>query len=65
MYPYLLAEMFAYCLGAAHVKLPRQIAASFMVSDIGMGEKSECWGYIDDMPNDKICGPHSRGVQQG
>jgi len=59
MYPYLLAEMFAYCLGAAHVKLPHQIAASFMVSDVGMGEKSEGWGYIDDMPNDKICGPHS------
>lgn len=32
-YPYLLSEMFAYSLAAAHLELPHQLAQSFMVSD--------------------------------
>jgi hypothetical protein len=32
-YPYLLSEMFAYSLAAAHLRLPHQLARSFMVSD--------------------------------
>lgn len=32
-YPYLLSEMFAYSLAAAHLQLPHQLAQSFMVSD--------------------------------
>ena len=32
-YPYLLSEMFAYSLAAAHLKLPHQLARTFMVSD--------------------------------
>jgi hypothetical protein len=59
MYPFLLAEMFAYCLAAAHTKLPHQIAASFMISDVSAGSKAEGWGYIDSMPQDKVCGKHS------
>jgi len=55
VYPYLLAEMFAYCLGAAHVELPHQTAASFMISDVYTGNM-EGWSYIDDMPEDEICG---------
>jgi hypothetical protein len=58
LYPYLLAEMFAYCLAAAHTKLPHQTAASFMISDVGAGPKSEGWGYIDSMPQDKVCEKH-------
>jgi hypothetical protein len=32
-YPFLLSEMFAYSLAAAHLELPHQLARSFMVSD--------------------------------
>jgi len=32
-YPYLLSEMFAYSAAAADLKLPHQLARSFMVSD--------------------------------
>ena len=53
-YPFLLAEMFAYCLGAAHQQLPHQTAQSFMISDIGAG-KGEGWDYIDKIPDDEIC----------
>jgi peptidyl serine alpha-galactosyltransferase len=53
-YPHLLAEMFAYSLAAAHLKLPHQTAASFMVSDVTSG-RSEGWSYVDDIPSDQIC----------
>jgi peptidyl serine alpha-galactosyltransferase len=35
-YPDLLAEMFAYCLAAAHLQLYHQTAISFMISDVGI-----------------------------
>jgi peptidyl serine alpha-galactosyltransferase len=35
-YPHLLAEMFAYCLAAAHLRLHHQTAVSFMVSDVAI-----------------------------
>jgi hypothetical protein len=57
-YPYLLAEMFAYCLGAAHQKLSHQTAASFMISDVGSGQ-GEGWAYIDRLPDDQACAPQS------
>lgn len=53
-YPHLLAEMFAYCLGAAHSNLPHQTAVSFMISAIDAG-KSEGWSYIDKMPDENVC----------
>jgi len=55
MYPYLLAEMFAYCLAAAHTELPHQTASSFMISDVLTGNM-EGWSYIDKMPDNEICG---------
>lgn len=54
-YPFLLAEMFAYCLAAAHTQLPHQTAISFMISDTTAG-KAEGWSYIDSMPDEEICG---------
>ena len=31
-YPHLLAEMFAYCITAAHLSLPHKIVISLMIS---------------------------------
>lgn len=56
-YPHLLAEMFAYCLAAAHLQLAHQTAASFMVSDIGAG--SEGWKYVDKLEGEEVCQPQS------
>jgi peptidyl serine alpha-galactosyltransferase len=57
-YPHLLAEMFAYCLAAAHLKLSHQTATSFMVSDVGIGAR-EGWNYVDRLANDEVCSPKS------
>ena len=53
-YPHLLAEMFAYCLAAAHLGLSHQTAASFMISDVGAGNQ-EGWRYIDNMDDAQVC----------
>lgn len=54
-YPHLLAEMFAYCLAAAHLKLSHQIASSFMVSDIG-ARGLEGWdAYVDKLSEVEVC----------
>jgi peptidyl serine alpha-galactosyltransferase len=55
-YPYLLAEMFAYCLAAAHLRLPHQTAASFMVSDIDSSNGEGWKSHVDTIPNDQVCG---------
>jgi hypothetical protein len=57
-YPFLLAEMFAYCLAAAHVELPHQTAASFMISDLGAG-RAEGWDYIDVLGEENLCGGYT------
>jgi hypothetical protein len=54
-YPHLLAEMFAYCLAAAHLGLAHQTAASFMVSETSVGPRGEGWGYIDKMKEEAVC----------
>jgi len=52
-YPHLLAEMFAYCLAAAHLNLPHRTAHSFMISDPGAG--GEGWKLVDRMDDDEVC----------
>ena len=47
--------MFAYCLAAAHLELPHQTAASFMVSSVSA--PGEGWKYIDNIPDESICQP--------
>jgi hypothetical protein len=56
-YPHLLAEMFAYCLAAAHMKLPHQVAKSFMISDAGAGHHLEGWGLVDEYSRRDVCTP--------
>jgi hypothetical protein len=56
-YPFLLAEMFAYCLSAAHQRLSHQTAISFMVSDTGAND--EGWiDYIDKFDETNVCSKH-------
>jgi hypothetical protein len=53
-YPHLLAEMFAYCVAAAHLKLPHQMAQGFMVSDTTSGT-GEGWKLVDHFPKNQVC----------
>eukprot|EP00977_Amphora_coffeiformis_P013241 scaffold3410_cov158-Amphora_coffeaeformis.AAC.15 len=55
---HLLAEMFAYCLAAAHLELHHQTAASFMVSSVG-GGRGEGWMYVDKLSDEEVCQPDS------
>jgi hypothetical protein len=53
-YPFLLAEMYAYCIAAAHLKLRHQLIDSLMVSNPSTG--GEGWPLIDAIPPEETCG---------
>jgi len=55
-HPHLLAEMFAFCIAAAHAKLPFQIATSLMVSE-SSSVRGEGWALVHNIEDDKICSP--------
>lgn len=52
-YPHLLAEMYAYCIAAAHLHLPHMLVDSLMISAIGVG--GEGWKFIREVPDTDIC----------
>lgn len=65
-YPHLLAEMFAYCIAAAHAKLPHIVLDSLMVSDIDM-DHGEGWSFIDNndiIPYNQTCSIASNIISQ-
>lgn len=51
-YPFLLAEMFAFSLAAAHLELPHQLIDSLMISNAGAGEG---WELINKIPREETC----------
>jgi len=53
-YPHLLAEMFAFCIAAAHLQLPHQLIDSLMISDVG-ATSSEGWSLIEKIPPEEVC----------
>lgn len=52
-YPYLLAEMYAFCIAAAHLGLRHQIIDSLMISNPDTG--GEGWPLIDKIPAEDMC----------
>jgi len=52
-HPHLLAEMFAFCIAAAHVKLPFQLINSLMVSNTEVDD--EGWDLLDDISDHEMC----------
>eukprot|EP00978_Attheya_sp_CCMP212_P049306 scaffold647253_cov94-Attheya_sp.AAC.1 len=52
-FPELMAEMYAYSIAAAHLKLPHQLVANLMISSVDAG--SEGWGVVDSMPLKDVC----------
>lgn len=52
-YPYLLAEMFAFNIAAAHLGLRHTLAFSFMVSDVGTG--GEGWPLVEKVDANDVC----------
>jgi peptidyl serine alpha-galactosyltransferase len=52
-YPHLLAEMYAYCIAAAHLGLKHGIVDSLMASNPGAG--GEAWPLVDKIPPEESC----------
>ena len=59
MYPFLLAEMYAYSMGAAHEKLPHFQMEQHMVSNNEAG--GEGWPFIDAL-DDPCQTPNDEGI---
>ena len=57
-YPYLLAEMYAYSMAAAHEQLPHLRVDHFMVSNTLAG--GEGWQWVDALSD--VCTPPVNGV---
>ena len=57
-YPYLLAEMYAYSMAAAHENLPHLQLENFMVSNTNAG--GEGWPHVDKL--DDACAPPVNGI---
>ncbi|CAB9505582.1 expressed unknown protein [Seminavis robusta] len=55
-YPHLLAEMFGYCLAAAHSRLPHQVAKGFMISDVA-SFGNEGWPMMEKYTVRDVCTP--------
>jgi hypothetical protein len=53
-YPHLLAEMFAFCIAAAHLGLKHQAIDSLMVSEPSMNG-GEGWPLVDQIPAAEMC----------
>ena len=51
-YPYLLAEMFAFCVAAAHLELKHQLIDSLMISNTFSG--GEGWPMVDAITKDTV-----------
>lgn len=52
-YPHLLAEMYAYCIAAAHLGLKHMLVDSLMISNLDVG--GEGWPLVDKIPADQVC----------
>ena len=54
IYPKFMAEMYGYCLAAAHLGLKHQLGKGFMVSNVDMGRQGEGWFFLN---SDRIRDP--------
>jgi hypothetical protein len=52
-YPHLLAEMYAFCIAAAHLGLRHMLIDSLMASNPGTG--GEAWELVDRIPSEEVC----------
>jgi hypothetical protein len=48
VHPELLAEMYGYCMAAAHLDLKNQISTGLMVTDPSF--EVEGWQFVDHIP---------------
>lgn len=54
LFPHFMSEMHGYSFAAAHLKLPHQLATSFMVSDVGI-DRGEGWSFLRSSNREDVC----------
>ena len=54
-FPQLLAEMYAFSIAAADLRLPHQLVASLMVSDTSDDGNGEEWKVVEAIPGEEVC----------
>ena len=59
-YPYLLAEMYAYSMAAAHERLPHLQLEQYMVSNVHAG--GEGWPHVDKLKENVCVPPDEHGI---
>lgn len=52
--PVFMAEMYGYCMAAAHLKLPHQLARGFMISNVALSG-GEGWNFITLENGPRVC----------
>lgn len=52
-HPHLLAEMYAYCVAAAHLELPHLRLDGYMTSETEA--YGEAWSLVDALPEESLC----------
>lgn len=52
-HPHLLAEMYAYCVAAAHLGLPHLRLDHYMTSETE--SYGEAWAFVDELGDDELC----------
>ena len=58
IFPHFMAEMHAYSVAAAHLRLPHQLTPEFMVSDVGDGlSHREGFGFLANVTPANACLP--------
>jgi len=61
-HPFLMAEMYAFCIAAAHLELPHQVMNSLMISDVG--SSAEGWNlFVNDVEEGDMCRYASERVE--
>lgn len=54
LFPKFMAEMHAYCIAAAHLEMPHQLAKGFMVSDVEVTQETG-FKFLDDVQRKEAC----------
>jgi hypothetical protein len=57
LFPHFMAEMYAFSVAAAHLKLAHQLTPDFMVSDVSDGGKYEGFKFLDNVTRAEACSP--------
>lgn len=52
-----LAEMYAYSMSAAHLKLPHVIASGLVIAEPDITPEEEGWEFLESLDCDQVCKP--------